>query len=103
MQITVFTSNQPRHIALIESLATLADRVFAVMECNTVFPGEVQDFFRKSDTMQRYFRHVMAAEQAVFGQVRFVPQHAHTLAMKMGDLNKLPLTAFGAALQSDVY
>ena len=53
MKITVFTSNQPRHISLIESLSKIADKVFAVQECNTIFPGEVDDFFKKSDVMQQ--------------------------------------------------
>ena len=45
MNITVFTSNQPRHISLINSLARISDRVYAIQECNTVFPGEVKDFY----------------------------------------------------------
>ena len=55
MRVTVFTSNQPRHLSLIERLAGVAEEVFAVQECNTVFPGRVGDFFRKSEVMQRYF------------------------------------------------
>lgn len=103
MKITVFTSNQPRHIALIRSLADIADRVYAVQECNTVFPGEVDDFFRKSDVMQRYFRHVIDAERDVFGSPGFLPANAHSLAIRMGDLNRIPLQRFGEALHSDVF
>ena len=55
MSVAVFTSNQPRHLSLIRSLARVFDTVYAVMECNTVFPGQVADFFRKSDVMQDYF------------------------------------------------
>ena len=62
MRITVFTSNQPRHISLIKSLASIADDVFAVQECNTVFPGQVDDFFKRSDVMQDYFGNVINAE-----------------------------------------
>lgn len=51
MNITVFTSNQPRHISLINSLARISDRVYAIQECNTVFPGEVKDFYDNSDVM----------------------------------------------------
>jgi hypothetical protein len=65
MKITVFTSNQPRHISLIESLSNIADKVFAVQECNTIFPGEVDDFFKKADLMQQYFKNVINAEKGV--------------------------------------
>lgn len=103
MKVTVFTSNQPRHLALVERLATIADKVFAVLECNTVFPGQVADFFAKSETMQEYFSGVMAAEQHYFGDVRFSPQPTACLAIKAGDLNRLTESALAPALDADVY
>ena len=103
MRITVFTSNQPRHVALIESLAGIADVVFAVQECNTVFPGQVDDFFRKSDVMRDYFGRVIAAERDVFGGPRFGPANAVQLPIKMGDLNRIELDALRPALESDAY
>ena len=69
MKITVFTCNQPRHLSLISALAKVADEVFAIQECVTVFPGTVADFYRKSDVMQAYFSRVIAAEKEVFGSV----------------------------------
>lgn len=103
MRITVFTSNQPRHVAMIEQLATVADEVYAVQECNTIFPGQVPDFFRKSDVMQAYFARVIAAEAEVFGGPRFAPRNVRQLPVKMGDLNRLPLATFGEALAADLY
>jgi len=103
MKITLFTSNQPRHLALIEGLARLADDLFVVQECNTVFPGEVEDFFRKSETMQAYFRRVVEAEEAVFGRPRLGPTNARHLPIRMGDLNRLAVEELGPALASDVY
>jgi hypothetical protein len=125
MQITVFTSNQPRHSALIEALAGVAERIYAVQECNTVYPGRVADFFRKSEVMQRYFERVIAAERAVFGQSRFaetpadgkqLPRTAaprsskpvdrgeiRQLPIRMGDLNLLELAELGPALESNLF
>jgi hypothetical protein len=103
MRITVFTSNQPRHVALIESLAGVADVVFAIQECNTVFPGRVDDFFRKSDVMRDYFSRVIAAEREVFGGPRFGSANAFQLPIKMGDLNRIDLDSLKPALESDVY
>lgn len=103
MKITVFTSNQPRHTSLVDALADVAEEVFAVRECNTVFPGQVDDFFRKSEIMQRYFQRVIAAEGEVFGPVRFNAANVRQLPIKMGDLNTLTLEQLAPALQSDYY
>ncbi len=103
MKVTVFTSNQPRHVALIEALAQIADSVFAVQECNTVFPGQVDDFFRRSEIMRDYFARVIAAEEKTFGRPRFLPANVRSLSIKMGDLNRLNPQSLGAALEADVY
>ena len=103
MKITVFTSNQPRHLSLIQQLASISTQTFAVMECNTVFPGQVDDFFRKSEVMQQYFGHVMAAEKSLFGDIHFLPSNARTLSIKGGDLNRLNAETLAPALESDVY
>ncbi len=103
MRVTVFTSNQPRHTALINVLAGVADQVYAVQECNTVFPGAVADFFRKSAVMQDYFQRVITAEQAVFGGPKFTADNVTQLPVKMGDLNRLELSLLGPALEADAF
>lgn len=103
MKVTVFTSNQPRHIALIESFSEIADEVYAVQECNTIFPGQVEDFFKKTEVMQKYFKNVIAAEEKVFGRPRFFKNNVRTLSIKTGDLNKLELKVLEPALQSDYF
>jgi len=103
MNVTVFTSNRPRHLALIETLAGIADELFAVQECTTMFPGRVQDFYNKSRIMQRYFSHVLEAEHTVFGPPRFAPRNARQMPIRMGDLNLMDLEDLGPALESDAY
>lgn len=103
MNITVFTSNQPRHINLINSLSSIANTVYAIQECNTVFPGQVDDFFKKSPVMQEYFLNVMASEQNVFGNIRFAGDNVKSLSVKFGDLNKIGLSVLSEALHSDYY
>ncbi|QDT19952.1 formyltransferase family protein [Gimesia chilikensis] len=103
MKITVFTSNQPRHLSLIAGLASIADEVFAIQECNTIFPGQVADFFRRSEVMQEYFSHVIAAEKEIFGLPRFSPANVRSLSMKLGDLNRLEMSTLQPALESDYY
>lgn len=102
MRITVFTSNQPRHTALIESLASIADEVFAIRECTTIAPGQVQDFFNKSPVMQDYFSRVIDAEKQVFGVPRFSGTRVRTLSIRMGDLNLLDTNLLDEALKSDL-
>ena len=55
MKITVFTSNQARHIHFINKLSSISETCFAVIDGNTIFPGKIDDFFMKSDVMKDYF------------------------------------------------
>ncbi|BBD09318.1 formyltransferase family protein [Desulfovibrio ferrophilus] len=103
MNITVFTSNQPRHMALIESLAEIADTVYAIQECNTLFPGRVKGFFKRSQTMQQYFTRVLEAEHKIFGTHRFGPANVHQMPMSAGDLNMINMEALSPALAADQF
>jgi len=103
MNITVFTSNQPRHLSLIKDLASIADTVYAVMEVNTVFPGERADFFKKTDVMQNYFSRVIASEKKYFGNIEFLPSNVRPLIIKSGDLNQVDNAILAPALKSDEY
>lgn len=100
MKIGVLTGNQPRHLALLKALSAIGD-VYAVQECTTVFPGQVDDFFRKSPVMQAYFSHVIRAEEKVFGTVGFLPSNVRTLSVKAGDLNGLSATTLKDLLSCD--
>ncbi|EJL88301.1 methionyl-tRNA formyltransferase [Herbaspirillum sp. CF444] len=103
MKITVFTSNQPRHISLINKLAAISETVYAIQECNTVFPGQVADFFKKSEVMQAYFANVMRAEKKIFGDLSFFGKNVKLLPIKSGDLNFLSERQLSEALDSDVF
>jgi methionyl-tRNA formyltransferase len=101
MKIAVFTSNQPRHLALLNAMAEVADEVIAVQECNTVFPGRVADFFRRSPVMQAYFQNVIKAEQDVFGDIGFARKNVRQLPVRMGDLNMIDTALLAPALDAD--
>jgi hypothetical protein len=103
MKVTVFTSNQPRHMSLITHLAAVVDEVYAVCECTTLFPGKVKDYYAVSPVMERYFGEVRAAEQEVFGHVKFPPSNVRILPLFLDDLSKLPSAVLEPALLSDVY
>ncbi len=55
-----------RHISLANSLAAIAEEIFYVKECNTIFPGKIKDFFNNSSIMQKYFMKVIKAEKKMY-------------------------------------
>lgn len=103
MKITVFTSNQPRHINLVNLISEFAEETYAVLESNTLFPGLIQDFYNNSPTMQKYMNCVRNSEAELFGKSRFVSPRVQTLVMKKSDLNNLTQEHLKVALQSDTY
>lgn len=103
MKITIFTSNQPRHLRLINELAKICDEIFAIQECNTIFPGLKKDFFNNSKIMQDYFSNVISAEKELFGDVFFNSKNVRTLSIKSGDLNNIKINVLEECLKSDIY
>ncbi len=103
MKITVFTGNQVRHIALINALAQVAEQVYVVQECKTIFPGIVDDITPKSSIMETYFGYVQEAEKKVFGKLCFLGDKIKTLAIKNGDLCHLTVNDISEIKNSDYY
>lgn len=103
MKVTILSSNQPRHLNLAWEFSKVSDQVFFVSEVNTVFPGQIDDFFRKSQVMQTYFKNVINSEKNIFGDIRFLPDNVRMLSVKSGDLNKLSNIQIHEALNSDIY
>ena len=71
MKITLFSSNQPRHLSLANKLANFCDELYFVSEVKTLFPGKISDHFRRSDVMERYFSNVLRAEKLLFPDINF--------------------------------
>lgn len=103
MKITIFTSNQRRHLGLVRTLAPLADTLYVVQETKTHFPGTRAAVHPQSALMEAYFARMLAAEHTVFGDVGFLPDNARAMALFMGDLSHLPLDILAPALESDLY
>jgi hypothetical protein len=103
LKITVFSSNQRRHLAYINRLAMVSESVFAVLESSTLFPGQVDDFYRKSPVMQEYFSKVLQSEERVFPGERFLDKGVRVLTGPFGDLNRLSREDLEGALDSDIF
>ena len=99
-KITVFTSNQARHLALIERLCAIADRCFAVTEATPSIRAGDRTSFNKSPVCGAlHFGHVVRAEQTLFGDVGFVDPHARTHGGPQSDLE--PAAAGRPCLDAD--
>lgn len=96
MRAAIFTSNQPRHIAFIESIAKIYDDVFVIQECNSLFT-------EGSEVMKEYFKKVKDAERKVFGESRFLPKNVRSLSIKFGDLNKLDFKSKALDVYADSF
>ncbi len=103
MKITIFTSNHPRHLALIERIQEICDELYVAIECKTLFPGAIEDVERKSSIMENYFSKVIEAENSIFGQPRFIGKNINILNMKAGDLSHLSKDVLFKAMESDYY
>ncbi|NBJ90596.1 hypothetical protein [Acutalibacter sp. 1XD8-36] len=46
MKITVFASNHPIHLDISKPLSLIAGDLYAIEECNTIFPKEKNECFK---------------------------------------------------------
>lgn len=97
MRLAVLTSNQPRHVALVERLAAVDPRLHAVVEA-TAPTGTIG---ASSPVLSEYFARVDAAERACFGAMRPLPAGASVFAVRMGDLGAVPRAALEGVLAAD--
>ena len=103
MKITIFTSNQFRHINLINSLSKISTECYAIIEGKTVFPGKVKDFFSNSKLMHNYFDCVTKAEKKFFQGNKFINGSVKAKFIKQGDLNFLKKNEIKESLNSDLF
>ena len=85
MRLTVFTSNQPRHVACLEALQQAGHEVTAVIEPKSwIYQGG-------SAVLTRYWGYVREAERQVFGAPR--PITCPCYVLPMGELSHAPQVA----------
>lgn len=84
-RIAVFTSNHPRHLHLVNALASVAHEVHAVMECTSRAPRVCA-----SAESQAYFDSLRAAERHIFGDQLPLAANVRVTPLAMGDASKVP-------------
>lgn len=97
MKISVFTSNQPRHIGLIRQLVDLGHQVRAVLETTPV----QQVGSTASASRRFYMAQVFEAERRYFGASTLTPPGVSVLALPMGQVNSLSEIHLADVLDSD--
>lgn len=106
MKVTLFTSNQTRHIYLINFLSKLCSHLFVIQENKTIFIGKNNSSFNKSKIKENYFKKVKEAEKKIF-PANFIDTDKKCkfklLPIQVGDLNKLNIKNLREFLKSDLY
>ena len=103
MKITVFTSNHPRHIYLINSLSSVTKKINVIQEIKTLFPGKKNDLYPKNKIFQKYFKNVADAENKIFKKNYIQSKNLNLLPLKMGDLKLLDIKKFKNFFNSDLF
>lgn len=104
MRITVFTSNQPRHLELIRKLQFVCDDLYVVQEMKTHFPsGRINQSGGEERILCGYFDKMQAAEQRIFPDSNGVKKATYVVALNMGELSLMPLERIKEVLRSDLY
>jgi len=86
-------------------LSTIADELFVIQECDTIFPGVTSSHYQASPIMKRYFENVDNAQSKLFGNsyVNNLKKNIKILPILSGDLNKCSIDLLSDFLKSDAY
>lgn len=104
MKITLFTSNNSRHIYLINSLLKICSKLNVVMESKTIFNGLNKGQYNKNKIIENYFSKVEKAQKKIFkNKILTNKKKLKILPISMGDLNYLKKNEFKEFLKSDLY
>jgi len=105
MKITLFTSNNFRHVYLINLLSKFCDELRVIQECKTKLTGLTSDRYPASNIFKKYFENVDDAQKKLFkhSYINQFNKNIKILSIKYGDLNKCTLDALSEFLNSDYY
>lgn len=93
--ITIFTSNHPRHLNLVNLVSKITDIVYVVIESTTLFK-------KRDNYLKFYFDKVKQSENKYFGNIGFLENNVKTLNIQYNDASKLDLKILKPALESEV-
>ena len=66
MKISLFTSDQPRHNYLVNSLSGIASKLFVLQEKKVVSSEKIFGNYNISNVKKKYFSNVIEAQNKIF-------------------------------------
>ncbi len=105
MNITIFTSNKVRHLYLIKKLSKICEKLFVVLETDTIFTGLNEGDYNISKIKKEYFSRVIEAEKKIFSdETNYLDEsNLSILPIKLKDINNLTIDYLNPFLKSDLY
>ncbi len=103
MNITIITSNKPRHNYLINLLSKNCKKLFVIQECSTIFTGYKSGTYPKNKFIQDYFNKVNNAEKKIFFEKPISGNNITYMSVQKGDLSLLKLSKIKSFLKSDLF
>lgn len=105
MKITVFTSNNSRHLYLIKKLYDISSQLNVVMESKTIFNGINKGQYNQNKIIKDYFSCVEKSQNKFFPKTKMniYKKKINLLPLSIGDLNYLKKDDLKDFLKSDIY
>ena len=102
MQITLITSNQPRHLYFVKQLAARY-KVFCIIESSSIQSNKIKSDKIFSDIRHEYFKKVIEAENKIFGEISFLGSNVNSMHINMGDINFIKRKNIADACKSKLF
>jgi len=104
MKISLFTSDQPRHNYLVNSLSGIASKLFVLQEKKVVSSEKIFGNYNISNVKKKYFSNVIEAQNKIFSNCKInKKENINVLSINSGDLNKCTMDYLSRLLKSDIY
>jgi methionyl-tRNA formyltransferase len=105
MKITLFTSNNLRHVYLINSLLKISKKLNVIIESKTIFPSLNIGQYSQTKIMQDYFKKVNHAQNKLFKNNIILSNNKKLdiIPLSMEDLNLCTKNKIKSFLNSDLY
>ena len=104
MDITIFTSNRPRHYYFINEISKIASKLNIIIENSTLLPGSNNNLYNKSKFIENYFYYVNSAQKKLFKKNYLkLNKNINLLTLSNFELSKLNTCYIKEFLKSDLY
>ena len=105
MKITLFTSNNIRHVYLINLLSKICDELCVVIESRSIFKKNLHKNYSQSDLMKKYFEKVDIAQNNLYkkNHIIYFNNNIKIFPIMHGDLNFCIMNNLSEFLYSDYY